>query len=94
MRGSLRSPGLVFPRHIFLEGRPTKHPAAQSRFRDALEHGGRPPPSQLKTDLHFRVRSELRVRCINSAAHRFDASKGIADQQQTVISLTLKFKSR
>jgi hypothetical protein len=40
------------------------------------------------------MRSELRVRCINSAAHRFDASTGIADQQQMVISLTLKFKSR
>jgi hypothetical protein len=40
------------------------------------------------------MRSELRVRRINSAAHRFDASTGIADQQQMVISLTLKFKSR
>jgi hypothetical protein len=46
------APALCFL-DIFLKGRPTKHPAAQSRFRDALEHGGRPPASQLKTDLHF-----------------------------------------
>jgi len=36
-----------------LKGRPTKHPAAQSQFRDGLEHGGRTPGSQLKTNLQF-----------------------------------------
>jgi hypothetical protein len=45
-------PGLVFPRYMLLKGRPTKTPAVQSRLRDALEHGGRRPASQLKTDLH------------------------------------------
>ena len=44
---------------IFLMGGPTKHPAALKRFRDAFEHDGRTPASQLKPDLLFRIRISM-----------------------------------
>jgi hypothetical protein len=38
---------------IFLNGRPTRHPSPQTRFRNAIEHDGRMLGSQLKTNLQF-----------------------------------------